>query len=382
VEETVRIGPFHPALFEPQVFEVKLRDGKIVNVNMDLGYAHRSIEKLMSTKTYHQNVFLAERVCGICSAAHSTAYCTTVEKAMGIEIPDRAQYIRSIFFEMERLESHYLCLALLSHALGEHEYFSRILADREKLMDLFELATGNRVHYGVNLIGGVRIDLTPPIIQKIKGTLDVLRSLSQFILQAFEEKGKFTPKIKGKGTLTKNKAWALGVVGPTLRGSGVKSDVRKDDPYAAYGELSFEVPTGKNGDAYDRQLVRAKETMESLNIIEQALDNIPAGPTQVEIKPPPQGAEAIGRVEAPRGELIYFVKSDGTDVPERVKIRTPSYVNIYSFTEILLNQELADFQIIIESTDPCFSCTDRVAIIDQENGKIRPVIRVVEEKVR
>jgi len=345
--ETIKIGPYHPALLEPQVFNVTVKDGKITNVDMELGYAHRSIEKLMTTKTYNQNVFLAERVCGICSAAHSTVYCETVEKLFDVQIPERARYIRTIFFELERLESHYLILALLSHSLHEEEYFGKILSDRELLMDLFELTTGNRVHYAVNKIGGVRVDITPKTIQKTKRVTSKLRKLSNHILQAFGDKGAFTPKIKGKGTLTKD---------------------RKDDPYAAYGEVSFQVHVGSEGDIYDRHFVRAKETIESIRIIEQALDNLPGGPIQEEVGAPLE-TQALGRVEAPRGELIYFVKSDGTDVPERVKIRTPSFANNYSYTEMFLNQELADFQLVLESTDPCFSCTDRLTIVDQETGK-------------
>lgn len=370
--ETIKIGPYHPALLEPEVFEVTVKDGKIVKVDIDLGYAHRSIEKLMTTKTYRQNVFLAERVCGICSAAHSTAYCQTVETVVGAQVPDRARYLRAIFFELERLESHYLWFALLSHALREPKYFLRIMADREQLMDLFELTTGNRVHYAINMIGGVRNDLTPKAVKKIKSVIGNLKALSSYILSAFEEKGEFTAKTRGIGVLTKEKALALGVVGPTLRGSGVKSDARKDDPYAAYGELSFEVPTGSAGDVYDRALVRAKETVESLNIIKQALDNLPGGPIQGEVGYPSMG-EAVGRVEAPRGELIYFIKSNGTDIPERVKIRTPSFMNDYSLTEMLLNQELASFQIVAESVDPCFSCTDRLTVVDHETEEKRRV---------
>ncbi len=366
--ETIKIGPYHPALLEPQVFNVTVKDGKITGVDMELGYAHRSIEKLMTKKTYSQNVFLAERVCGICSAAHSTVYCETVEQVFGVEVPHRARYIRTIFFELERLESHYLILALLSHSLHEKEYFIKILSDRELLMDLFELTTGNRVHYAVNKIGGVRVDLTPATVQKIKKVTKKLRKLSSHIFQAFDDKGAFAPKIKGKGILPREKALVLGAVGPTLRGSGLRSDTRKDDSYAAYGELSFHVPVGSRGDIYDRHLVRAKETIESISIIEQALDNLPRGPIQEEVGAPTE-TQALGRVEAPRGELIYFVKSDGTDVPERVKIRTPSFANNYSYTEMFLDQELDDFQLVLESTDPCFSCTDRLIVVDQETGK-------------
>ncbi len=370
--ETIKIGPFHPALLEPEVFEVTVKDGKILKADIDLGYAHRSIEKLMTTKTYRQNVFLAERVCGICSMAHSTAYCQTVEDVINVQVPDRARYLRSIFFELERLESHYLWFAVLSHALHKEDHFLKIMADREQLMDLFEHLTGNRVHYAVNQIGGTRVDLTPHGIGKVRDILRNLRVLSEYILQAMDEKGEIAQKTKGLGILPKDKALALGVVGPTLRGSGIQSDTRKDDPYAAYNDLDFDVPIGLDGDAYSRALVRAKETVESLNMIEQALDNLPSGPVQVEASFPLE-AEAVGRVEAPRGELVYFIKSNGTEVPERVKIRTPSYMNDYSVTYMLIGEELANFQIITESVDPCFSCTDRLTIIDQDTGRRRLV---------
>ncbi len=372
MDETVRIGPYHPALLEPEVFEVSLKEGKIVKVNLELGYAHRSIEKTMTTKTYRQNVFLSERVCGICSTAHSTAYCQTVEDLMGVQVPDRAKFIRSIFFELERLESHYLWLALLNHALHNNPLFMRIMAEREQLMDLFESLTGNRVHYAVNVIGGTRVDLSAKDIHHIGQVIEALEGLATLILKTLDEDGDVAAKTMGKGILTKDKAMALGVVGPTLRGSGIKSDIRADDPYAAYEQLSFEIPTGRLGDVYDRALVRARETLESISMIKQALGNLPTGPVQGEVGNPRTG-EALGRVEAPRGELVYFIKSDGSDVPARVKIRTPSYMNDYSVTEMLRGHTLADFQLVVESVDPCFSCTDRCIIVDQGTGRRRVV---------
>lgn len=368
MRKIVRIGPYQPALLEPEFYALTVEDRKIVGAEIKLGYAHRGIEKLMTTKTYRQNVFLCERICGICSHAHTSCYCQTVEGLFDLVPPDRARYIRTLIAELERLHSHYLWFAVLSHTLRQTEYFLKILEVREQIMDLFELVCGNRVHYAMNTIGGVRRDLNSSAIGGIKKILDNLGVLSNRIFRALGEGGDFTPKISGLGVLSKEKASELGAVGPVLRASGVKCDIRKDDPYAAYGEVDFEVPVEKDGDIHARALVRARETQESISIIQQVLDNLPAGDLSLEAGEPPE-KEEVGRVEAPRGELLYYVKSDGTHIPERVKMRPPTFVNVPPLTEMLMNQELGNAQLIIESVDQCISCADRVTIIDRRTGR-------------
>jgi len=366
--ETVYIGPYRPQLVEPERFELLVEGDRIIDAKVELGYMHRGIEKLFTTKTYMQNLALAERICGICSGVHTLCYAQTVEGLMKIEVPERAKYLRCVYMELERLHSHYLWFGILAHSLHEYEAFLKIMGEREKIQDLLEYLTGNRMNYLINTIGGVRRDITPEKAIKIRGVLKELKPLSDYIMSLLDDNGAFTKKTKGVGALPKDKALDLGAVGPTLRGSGIASDVRKDDPYAAYGELDFEVIVEKDGDARAKALVRARETYESMSIIEQALDNLPAGEIAVKSGEPLVGEE-VGRAEAPRGELVYYIRSNGTNVPERVKVRTPSFANDFTIIEMLRGEKLENARTVIESIDPCFACTDRVTVVDVKTGR-------------
>ncbi|MBS7604757.1 MAG: nickel-dependent hydrogenase large subunit [Candidatus Bathyarchaeia archaeon] len=368
--EKVYIGPYRPQLVEPERFELLVEGDKIIDAKMELGYMHRGIEKLFTTRTYMQNLALAERICGICSGIHTLCYAQTVERLMGVEVPERAKYLRCIYMELERLHSHYLWFGILAHSLHEHEAFAKIMGEREIIQDLFEYLTGNRINYAINTIGGVRRDITPEKAEKIRGVLRTLKPLSDYIMSLLDDNGVFTKKTKGVGVLPRDKAIEVGAVGPTLRGSGVASDIRKDDPYAAYDKLDFEVIVEKDGDVHAKALVRARETYESMKIIEQALDNLPPG--DISVKPgEPKVGEEVGRVEAPRGELIYYIRSNGTNIPERVKVRTPSYANNFAILEMLKGERLGNARTVIESIDPCFACTDRVTVVDVRTGKRR-----------
>lgn len=366
----VQIGPYRPQLVEPERFELIVDGEEIVDVNIELGYVHRGIERLFTTKTYMQNLALAERICGICSGVHTLCYAQTAEGIMEVTVPDRARYLRCIYMELERLHSHYLWFGVLAHTLHEHEAFLKIMREREHVQDLLEYLTGNRMNYLINTIGGVRRDITPKKAEKIRKTIRELRGLSDYLMTLLGDNGSFTEKTKGVGVLPRDKALSLGAVGPTLRGSGIDSDVRKDDPYAAYGELDFEVVTEDDGDVRAKSLVRARETYESINIIEQALDNLPDG--EIAVKPgEPLIKEEMGRAEAPRGELFYYIKSDGTNIPKRVKVRTPSFANNFTIIEMLRGENLKNARLVIESVDPCFACTDRVTVIDAKTGDKR-----------
>ena len=371
--EIVQIGPYRPQLVEPERFELVVENNRIIDVNIELGYVHRGIEKLFTTKTYMQNLALAERICGICSGVHTLAYAQTVEGVVDVTVPDRARYLRCIYMEIERLHSHYLWFGVLAHSLHEHDTFLKTMGEREQVQDLLEYLTGNRMNYLINTIGGVRRDITPEKTEKIRKVLNNMKSLSNYLLTLLGDNGSFTKKTKGIGILPKEKALALGAVGPTLRGSGIKSDVRKDDPYAAYGELDLEVITDEDGDVRAKSLVRARETLESIKIIEQAFDNLPSG--EIAVKPgEPLEKEEVGRAEAPRGELVYYIKSNGTNIPERVKVRTPSFANDFTLVEMLRGDLVQNARVIIESIDPCFACTDRVTVVDAKTGKKRKVI--------
>jgi membrane-bound hydrogenase subunit alpha len=371
--EIVQIGPYRPQLVEPERFELVVENNKIIDANIELGYVHRGIEKLFTTKTYMQNLALAERICGICSGVHTLCYAQTAEGVVDVTVPDRARYLRCVYMEIERLHSHYLWFGVVAHSLHENNAFLKIMGEREQIQDLLEYLTGNRINYLINTIGGVRRDITAQKAEKIRKVMDNMKALSNYLLRLLDENGNIAKKTKGVGILPKDKALDLGAVGPTLRGSGIESDVRKDDPYAAYGELDFEVITEEEGDVRAKSLVRARETLESIKIIEQALDNLPSG--EIATKPgEPLKKEEVGRAEAPRGELIYYIKSNGTNIPERVKVRTPSFANDFTLIEMLRGDLLQNARIIIESIDPCFACTDRLTVVDTNAGKKRRII--------
>ncbi len=373
MREIVQIGPYRPQLVEPERFELVVENNKIIDANIELGYVHRGIEKLFTTKTYMQNLALAERICGICSGVHTLCYAQTAEGVIDVTVPDRARYLRCIYMEIERLHSHYLWFGVVAHSLHENNAFLKIMGEREQIQDLLEYLTGNRINYLINTIGGVRRDITPQKAEKIRKVMDNMKALSKYLLALLDENGSFTKKTKGIGILPKDKALDLGAVGPTLRGSGIKSDVRTDDPYAAYGELDFEVITEEDGDVRAKSLVRARETLQSIKIIEESLDNLPTG--EIAIKPgEPLEKEEVGRAEAPRGELVYYIKSNGTNIPERVKVRTPSFANDFTLIEMLRGDLLQNARIIIESIDPCFACTDRLTVVDTKAGKKRRII--------
>jgi len=371
--EIVQIGPYRPQLLEPERFELVVENNRIIDANIELGYVHRGIEKLFSTKTYMQNLALAERICGICSGVHTLCYAQTAEGVIDVTVPDRARFLRCIYMEIERLHSHYLWFGVVAHSLHENNAFLKIMGEREQIQDLLEYLTGNRINYLINTIGGVRRDITPQKAERIRKVMGNMKALSNYLLALLDENGNIAKKTKGVGILPKEKALNLGAVGPTLRGSGIESDIRKDDPYAAYGELDFEVITEEDGDVRAKSLVRARETFESIKIIEESLDNLPSG--EIAVKPgEPLEKEEVGRAEAPRGELVYYIKSNGTNIPERVKVRTPSFANDFTLIEMLRGDLLQNARIIIESIDPCFACTDRLTVVDTKAGKKRRII--------
>jgi len=363
------MGPQHPVLHEPERFTFKVDGETVVDAEMRLGYVHRGIEKAAERMMYFQDVFLVERICGICNAAHTTVFCQAVEDIGNIETPSRALYLRTIIHELNRVHSHLLLLGVAGHLLGFEALFQHVWRDREPIMDMVEQITGNRLMSGFNTIGGVRRDITPSSIEKTLKTVKAVRKRAAFYKNVFEEDATLRLRTEGVGVLSKDDALKFCVVGPVLRGSGVASDVRKDDPYAAYGEIPFNVICYKECDTWARLMVRVEEVLESLDIIEYALGHLPSGRLRVRVQRKIPEGEAVNRVEAPRGELIHYVKSDGTAYPYRVKVRSPTLANLVSFPEIIRGSYIADIPSVIGSFDPCFSCTDRMVFLDAQNGK-------------
>ena len=365
------IGPYHPALKENTYFRLEVEGERIVNADLKIGYSHRGIEWLAARRTYHQDIFLCERVCGICSNAHSTCFCQTVEDLAQIEVSDRAKYLRVIVAELERLHSHFLWFGVAMHVIGFDTAFMHMWKDREIIMRMIESITGKRVNHGFNTIGGTRRDFTPSILKSIEDGINTIEKAADRIRNTVTRDRLVKKRALDIGYLSVEDAKRISVVGPTARASAINVDIRRDDPYAAYSELDWNVIVQDEGDALARVVVRLLEIYESIRLIRQALKSLPSGPTSTDIgQLELPVSEACDRVEAPRGELFYFMKSNGTNIPERVKIRTPSYMNNAALTTMLIGNSTADAPLIIASIDPCYSCTDRVAIVNAKNGEI------------
>jgi len=353
------VGPQHPALLEPEKFSLKVKGEIVKDVEPRIGYVHRGIEKAAEQRTYLQDVYLVERICGICNSCHASAFVETVEKILEAEVPSRGKYLRTILLELNRLHSHLLLLGHAGLEIGFETLFQYMWRDREPIMDLTELLTGNRVIASAITIGGVRRDLKEAYIPKIKTQLANLRKKMGFYENLFENELSLKMRTINVGTLSKEDALRLCVVGPVARASGISMDVRKDEPYEAYGEIPFKLITRSEGDSYARLMVRLEEIIESINIIDYAVDNMPQGPYRIKVPRVVLAGEAVNRVEAPRGELFYYVKSNGTAYPERVKVRTPTFANIPAFLKTAIGGSIADVPANFVSLDPCFSCTDR-----------------------
>lgn len=359
----IPIGPYHPLQEEPELFKLYC-DGEIVkDIKWETGYNHRGIEKLSESKTYEQVFFLVERICGICSTSHPFAFANAVEEIAGIEITDRAKYIRSVIGELERIHSHLLWVGLAGHFLGYNTVFMWAWKYREPVLDLFEMITGNRNSYAMFKVGGVRRDIANSIIPQIRKTLSDIKKKTDLLTGAVMDDPVLHSRTKGVGVLTRQDIEDYAAVGPTARASGVAIDVRKDDPYAAYPLVNWKVITSEAGDVFAKAQVRLLEMYESVSIIEQCLDaleKLREGEISVKVNEIPEGM-GTGRAEAPRGEVFHFVVSDGSNSPARHKIRAPSYVNIATFKKSCIGQTIADATISLAAVDPCYCCTERMA---------------------
>jgi membrane-bound hydrogenase subunit alpha len=373
-EFRIPIGPQHPALKEPTSFSVALKGEKIMGVDVRLGYNHRGIEKAAEERTYIQDVYLIERICGICSHSHSTAFVQAVEEIAGLEIPLRAKYLRTIIGELERVHSHLLWLGVAGHEIGFDTLLMYSWRDREIAMDLLAMITGNRVNYGMNTIGGVRRDISKEQIAPILDAMKKLTERTYYYIEVATQDPMIVNRLSGVGIVSKEDTKKFSVVGPTARASGVPRDVRKDDPYAAYGDIPFDVITDTHCDVFGRAVVRLKELLESYKIINYAVQHLPDGPLTVRAPRKMPVGEALSRYEAPRGEDVHYVKSNGSDHPERVKVRAPTLANMQAVKKMLENRYLADLPIIVAAIDPCFSCTDRLIEVNDVDKKSSDII--------
>jgi len=374
MEFTVPIGPQHPALKEPISLRMTLEGEVIKGVDIKLGYNHRGMEKLAEDRSYIQNLYLTERICGICSFSHTTCFAQGVETLMEIEPARRGLFIRTLVCELERVHSHLLWLGVAGHEAGFDTFFMYTWRDREIVMDLLEMISGNRVHYAMNTFGGVRRDIDELQRKKIADSLDTLTKRTEYYLKIGSSEPTFVARLAGVGPLPKQMALDLCAVGPTLRASGVPSDIRRDDPYGIYAEIPFEVCTSDLCDVLGRVVVRINEVLQSYKIIDWLVKNLPDGPVKVKAPRKVKPNEAVSRYEAPRGENIHYIKSNGSDKPERLKVRAPTLANYPATVEMLKGQFIADIPLVFAAIDPCICCAERmVELRDQGSEQTRIV---------
>ncbi|MGB4704263.1 MAG: NADH-quinone oxidoreductase subunit C [Candidatus Saccharicenans sp.] len=373
----IPFGPFHASLHEPAHFSVYV-DGEDIKGCEYRGFmVHRGIEKLAQTElTYNDVPFVAERICGICGSVHSVNYAQAVETAAGLKIPRRAEFIRTVILEIERLHSHLLWLGVAGHLIGFDTVFMQSWRIRERIMWLAERITGNRKTYGMVIIGGVRRNIDREKAEEIKKTLTEVEKDMLSLEKAIIKDRTVHRRTKGVGYLSKEDAVRWNLIGPVARARGLAIDVRKDHPYAAYDEVDFDVVTSDSCDVWGTLVVRIKEVYEAIKIINQCLDKIVRMPEHEPIslileEPIPPDRQGLSVVEAPRGEAVHYVLTGDGHQPERWRVRAPTYAHLQAVPQMLLNNKLADFPIIVGQIDPCISCTDRVAVVQLKSGERR-----------
>lgn len=353
----VPFGPQHPVLPEPIHLDLVLEDEKVIEAIPSIGFVHRGLEGLAEKRDFNDYQYVIERICGICSFKHGMSYCEAIERIFNAEVPERAQFLRTIWGEMSRIHSHLLWLGLIADAFGFDALFMQCWRMREKVLDMFEASTGGRVIFSVNKIGGVLRDMDSSMLKSFVGIFNDMEKELKKVSKTFLNDYSVETRLKGVGILTKEDAIRLGAVGPMARASGVEIDTRKTG-YEAYSKIDFDVITSNDCDGYARCAVRIDEIFQSFNIIRQLVDKIPEGTILNQVKGNPNG-EAFVRVEQPRGEAVYYAKANGTKFLERFRVRTPTFTNLQSLLHILPGSELADVPLQILTIDPCISCTER-----------------------
>ena len=360
-EYLINIGPQHPSTHGVMRLVVSLKGEIVKNVEPHVGYIHRGIEKMCESLTYQQIIHLTDRMDYLAAHINNEAVCLAVEKALEIEIPDRIKVIRTIMSELTRIQSHELFWASYGMDLGGQTCFFYGLRDREMILDIFEETTGGRMIVSYNCPGGVMYDLHPNFQKRVKDFLKHFRKVLPEYDDILTGNVIFHGRTKGIGLLSLEDAINYGITGPSGRASGFSCDVRKHEPYSAYDRVKFNEVLYNNGDSFHRYLARVEEMRESMNIIDQLIDNIPEGPYSVKMKPViklPEG-EYWQRVETPRGELGVFIISDGNRTPYRVKFRTPNFANLSVLNHLAKGFKIADLIAIFGSLDFVIPDIDR-----------------------
>ncbi|HYG35588.1 MAG TPA: nickel-dependent hydrogenase large subunit [Clostridia bacterium] len=353
----IPFGPQHPVLPEPVHLDLVVEDERVVEARPSIGFVHRGLEKLVEKKDFTEFVFVAERICGICSFIHGQTYCQAIEAIMNISVPPRAVYLRTIWGELSRIHSHLLWLGLMADAVGFESLFMHSWRVRERVLNIIEATTGGRVIFGSCKVGGVRRDVDAESMKTMLTELDEIEKDTREITKVFFHDSSVKDRLCGVGVLSRQDAYELGCVGPTVRASGVAQDLRTLG-YAAFKDLQFEPITRSEGDSYARCAVRCDEVFQSIDLIRQAAAKMPEGEIAIKVAGNPNG-EFVARTEQPRGEVVYCVKANGAKNLQRFRVRTPTFANLPALVKLLQGCELADVPVLVLTIDPCISCTER-----------------------
>jgi len=366
----VPLGPTHITSDEPGHFRLFVDGETIIDADYKLFYVHRGIEKLAENRMdYDQMAFLAERICGICGFAHAVSCIESSENVTGVEVPLRAQAIRTICLETERLHSHLLNIGLASEFTGNVTAFLQMFKIREHTMEMAQILTGGRKTYGMILTGGVRRDITDVERREMNRIMDKVEIDFKECLDGIIDSPNFLKRLKGVGVLNKKIARDFSPVGPNVRGAGFKRDARYDHPFDWYKKVDFKVPVYGDGDVLSRVLVRAGEFLESISIIRQCLDLMPSGPVMVKKPFVEPYSHGVGFVEAPRGEDVHWTMHGNAQKVHRWRVRASTYNNWPSLRFQFRGNSVADAPLIVGSLDPCYSCSERVTIVDVKKQK-------------
>lgn len=383
----LNMGPQHPATHGVLRVVMELNGEKITKCKLDVGYLHRGVEKIAENKTYQEFMPYTDRMDYLAPYSNNVALCAAVEKIAHIEVPERAQYIRMICCELARISAHLLWLGTMVMDAGAISFFIWTFKERERIYDIFDEVAGHRFTVSHSRIGGVTNDLTDDAIQKIKEFVDAFPNELRDWHKLLDKNRIFIDRNQGVGTIDHKKAIDIGLTGPALRACGIAYDLRKVEPYLQYDKVDFIVPTRTEGDNLARYHVRMEEMAESISIIKQCFEKMPKGPIRVDDAKkaypskdevyysmeglihdfmmtdtgvcPPEGAEAYHAVEAPKGELGYYIQSDGTGHPWRLKISSPSFRNLQGLEIIMDGEMVADTVVIIGGLDPVMGEADK-----------------------
>ncbi len=363
------IGPVNPSIKEPTCVQLNL-DGNIIRTaKLQLGYVHKGVEHLLEGKKIEQALYIAQRICGICSFCHSNGFNQSIEKMLNYDAPKRVKFIRTLVTELERIQSHMLWMGFMFHEFGFETMFQYLLRDREHILETFERVAGGRVHHAINKPKTVKYDLRKQDITFIIEKMDLLEKQFTKYTGIIKKNEVTKERLVDVGIISKQRAKRFCLVGPNARASGFNNDIRDKHPYDAFADIDFDVIMDKKGDAYARLMVRLKEIFESIKIIRQLMKNLPEQkipkPKLVYVK---EGM-STSQVEAPRGENFYFtiIKENKVD---RAKIRTPTFAVINILPVLLENRPIGDVPVILHSLDPCFSCMERVIVVKDKKREV------------